>query len=61
MIAQLGFKIGKVTIKGIGGIGDLEAWMIQTSEEPGQIALEAEKGAAQARVRVAWTPAGDGD
>ena len=53
MVAQLGFKFSETAIDEIGCVGDLEHGKTQAGEQEREIALEAQKGAAQTRVRVA--------
>ena len=52
VVAELGFKVCKVTIKKVGGIGDLQGWITQTGEQPWQIAFEAKKGTAKTGMSV---------
>ena len=53
VVAQLVFKVCEGTVDRVGGVGHLEHGKTQVDEESGQIALEAQKGAAKARMRVA--------
>lgn len=53
MVAQLVLKLCEGAVDAVGGVGDLEGWKTQAGEQARQVAFEAQKGAAQTRVRVA--------
>jgi hypothetical protein len=53
VVAELVFKVGEVAVEEVGGVGDLKGGKAQAGEQPREVVLEAEEGAAKAGVAVA--------
>jgi hypothetical protein len=52
VVAELVLEVCEVALKEVGGVGDLKGGKAQAGEEPGEVALEAEAGAAKAGMGV---------